>query len=202
MNSKRLLLYSLINVSIILSGCGSRAAFNQRHFVLDASRNGPKLQAKKDIILEVQSFSIDRTFNAKGLVYRKGTSEYEIDFYNQFLVNPQDMIAEQTRKWLSQSGLFKWVLEPGTYANATHKLEGNILSLYGDFRQESSPKARMEIRFFVIKLADKSIVFSKAYEAESNIESQTGEGVVAAFDKCLGTILADLEKDLEADLSS
>jgi ABC-type uncharacterized transport system auxiliary subunit len=72
--------------------------------------------------------------------------------------------------------------------------------LYGDFSNESSPEAKMEIRFFVIKLSDKSIVFGKTYSALANVESRTAEGVIAAFDKCLGTILSDLEKDLEKQL--
>jgi ABC-type uncharacterized transport system auxiliary subunit len=200
MNSKRLLLYSLINASIILSGCGSRAAFNQRNFVLDASRNGPPQQVNKDIILEVQSFNIDRTFSGKGFVYRKGPSEYETDFYNQFLIGPEDMVTEKTRAWLSKSGLFKWVLEPGIYADATHALDGSIIALYGDFTDESAPKAKMEIRFFVIKLSDKSIVFGKTYSTVLDVKSRTAEGVIAAFDKCLAAILSDLERDLEKQL--
>jgi ABC-type uncharacterized transport system auxiliary subunit len=202
MNGKVVLLCSLVTVSVLLSGCGPRAALNQRNFILEVSREGPKQKTGKDIILEVQSFGIDRTFDTKNLVYRRRPSEFETDFYNKFLITPEEMLTEKTRAWLSESGLFKWVLEPGVYTNATHTLHGNVIALYGDFSNESSPEAKMGIRFFVIKAPDKSIVFGKTYEAQSNIESRTAAGVIAAFDKCLGTILSDLEKDLEAELSS
>ena len=200
MNSKIILLFGLITLSTVLSGCGPRAAFNQRTFILEASRNGPRQNTSKDIILEVKNFGIDRPFGSKGLVYRKVSSEYETDFYNQFLISPENMVTEKTRAWLSESGLFKWVLEPGSYADATHKLEGNITALYGDFSNESTPRAKMEIRLFVIKLSDKSIVFGKTYIALSDVKSRTSEGLISAFDNCLMTILSDLEKDLETQL--
>jgi ABC-type uncharacterized transport system auxiliary subunit len=110
------------------------------------------------------------------------------------------MIAEKTRNWLSESGLFKWVLEPGSYTDATHVLEGSITALYGDFRDDSSPKASMKIRIFLVKLPEKSVVFGKTYEVVSEIKSQTAEALVEAFDKCLINILSNLEQDLQEQL--
>jgi ABC-type uncharacterized transport system auxiliary subunit len=196
MNSKVIILSNLMIVSMVLSGCGSREAFNQRNFILEASRNRPPQKTSKDIVLDVQSFNADMTFSTKSLVYRKGPSEYETDFYNQFLISPNDMITEKTRSWLSESGLFKLVLEPGSYADATHSLEGNIIALYGDFRDKSSPKATMKIRFFLVKLSGKSVVFGETYKVESKVDDRTVESLIEAFEDCLANILSDLEKDL------
>lgn len=201
MNSKVSTLCILMIVSIILSGCGpKRMAYNQRNFVLETSRNSPKQKTSKDVILDVKNFSIDTTFSTKSLVYRKGRSEYETDFYNQFLIRPDDMITEKTRSWLSESGLFTWVLEPGSYTDATHVLEGNITALYGDFRDNSLPKASMKIRVFLVKLPEKSVVFGKTYKAVLAVKSQTAEALVEAFDKCLIEILSNLEQDLQKQL--
>ena len=134
MNNRAITLFSLMIVLVVSFGCApKRTAYNQRHFILDVSRNHPQHRIRKEIIMDVQSFSVDTTFSTKSLVYRKAKSEYKTDFYNQFLVKPEDMITEKTRSWLSESGLFKWVLEPGIYADATHTLQGNIIALYGDF---------------------------------------------------------------------
>lgn len=201
MNNKVIVLCSLMIVSMVLSGCGpKRIAYNQRNFVLETSRNSPQQKTSKDVILNVQNFSIDVAFSTKSLVYRKGQSEYETDFYNQFLIKPDDMITEKTRSWLSESGLFKWVLEPGSYTDSTHVLEGNITALYIDFREESAPKATMEIRFFLVKLPEKSIVFGNTYESVLEVKSKTAEALVEAFDKCLINILSALEKDLQEQL--
>jgi cholesterol transport system auxiliary component len=198
MNSKVITLCNLMIVSMVLSGCGP--VYNQRNFLLEVSRSSQQQKTSKDVILDVKNFSIDRTFSTKNLVYRKGQSEYETDFYNQFLIRPDDMVTEKTRSWLSESGLFKWVLEPGSYTDATHVLEGNITALYGDFRDNSSPKATMKIRIFLIKLPEKSVVFGKTYEVVSEVKSQTAEALIEAFDKCLINILSNLEQDLQEQL--
>lgn len=197
MNNKVIILCSLVSVSMFLPGCGSRTAYNQRNFILETSRNRPQQEISNNVILDVQSFSVDTTFSTKSLVYRKGQSEYETDFYNQFLVRPEDMITEKTRSWLSDSGLFKWVLEPGSYTDATHMLEGNIIALYGDFRDESSPRAIIKIRFFLVKLSGKSVVFGKTYETVSEVGDRTAESLIEAYETCLANILTDLEEDLQ-----
>lgn len=200
MKCKTIILYSIILLPS-WSGCMPKGvALNRRNFALETSRNLPQHKNSKDMTLGVQSFSIDTAFNTKSFVYRKTQSEYENDFYNQFLINPDDMITEKTRGWLSESGLFKWVLEAGSYADATHILEGNIIAMYGDFRDESLPKATMIIRFFIIKESDKSITFGKTYEAQSTIESRDAESLVEAFDNSLTDILTNLEHDLQEQL--
>jgi ABC-type uncharacterized transport system auxiliary subunit len=201
MNSKVIILGGLIIMSMALSGCGpKRIAYNQRIFVLETSRNHPRQKTSKDIILDVQSFSVNTTFGTRSLIYRKSQSEYETDFYNQFLIRPEDMITEQTRDWFSESGLFKWVLEPGSYADVTHTLQGNIIALYGDFREDPSPKATMKMRFFLIEVSEKSIVFAKTYEAVSGFVDSKAESLIEAYDVCLTNILSDLERDLQEQL--
>lgn len=196
MNSKVMTLRSFMILSMLLSGCG----YNRRNFVLEVSRDRPQQEISKDVVLDVQSFNVDTAFSNRSLVYRKKQSEYETDFYNQFLIRPEDMITEKTRSWLSESGLFELVLEPGSYIDASHVLEGNIITLYGDFRDKSSPKATMKIRFFLIKLSGKSVVFAKTYETTSESNKRTAESLVEAFDNCLTNILSDLEEDLREQL--
>ena len=82
MNSKVIILCNVMMVSMLLSGCGpKRTAYNQRHFILEVSREVEQQKDTKEAILAVQSFSIDTAFSTQGLVYRKGPSEYETDFY-------------------------------------------------------------------------------------------------------------------------
>ena len=196
MNSKVMTLCNLMILSMLLSGCG----YNRRNFVLEVSRDRPQQEIRKDVVLDVQSFNADTAFSNRSLVYRKNQSEYETDFYNQFLIMPEDMITEKTRSWLSESGLFELVLGPGSYLDASHALEGNIITLYGDFRDKASPKATMKIRFFLIKLSGKSVVFAKTYETTSESNKRTAESLVEAFNNCLTNILSDLEEDLREHL--
>jgi cholesterol transport system auxiliary component len=196
MNSKVMTLCSFMILSMLLTGC----RYDRRNFVLEVSRDRPRLEVSKDVVLDVQSFNVDTAFSNRSLVYRKNQSEYEQDFYNQFLIRPEDMVTEKTRSWLSESGLFELVLEPSSHIDASHVLEGNIIALYGDFRDKSSPKATIKIRFFLIKLSDKSVVFAKTYETTSESNERTAKSLVEAFDNCLANILSDLEEDLQEQL--
>lgn len=183
---------------ILCSGCVSRQSYAKRQFVLEAVRaarpNGPG----RDIVLAVRGFTIDPAYDSRNLLYRRGESEYESDFYHEFLVTPQALISSQTRQWLARSGLFQTVLEPGSLVEATHVLEGNVLALYGDFRGQSLPQAVMEIRVFLVanQGAGPQIVSTRHYRAFQQAEEKTADALVAALNQCLAQILTELEKDL------
>lgn len=201
-------MFSCLRVSIyvwlaILSGCGSRQAYNKKYYIFNTIRQAESIKAERDGILEVRHFTIDSAFNGKGLVYRTGEFEYESDFYNEFLVSPSAMITEKARTWLSESGLFKRVLDPGSQIDPTHIIEGNITSLYGNFRDKASPTAVMEIRIFLLKVnpgKDPSFVFGNTYKSSVALESKGAEDLVSAFDSCLTEILTNLERDLAETL--
>lgn len=192
---------NLILILLTSAGCGS-APYNKRYYILDANRHSKAKKTCSDIILDVRTFTIDSAFDSKGLVYRKGEFEYEADFYNEFLVSPATMITEKTRSWLSQSGLFARVLDKAGYSEASHILEGNITSLYIDFREKASPLAIVEMRIFLVAdaTAKESLILGKTYKSSSSPRSGAAEDLVEAFDHCLEEILTDLEKDLAAKL--
>jgi len=195
---------SMLVWSVILSGCGSRQAYDKKYYVLGASRQAESIEVETDFILEIRRFTVDSAFAGKGLVYRTGRFEYESDFYNEFLVGPSAMVTEKTRNWLSGSGLFKRVLDITSQVDPTHTMEGNITALYGDFRDESSPEAVMEIRIFLLKAEageEPVLVFGQKYKASAGVESDGPEGMVEALDRCLEKILSSLERDLTEQVS-
>jgi len=184
---------------VILSGCGSRQAYNKKYFLLSATRQTQPTAAQTDLLLDVRRFTIDSAFAGKGLVYRTGQFEYESDFYSEFLVSPAAMITEKTRNWLSGSGLFKRVLDIASQIDSTHTLQANITALYGDLRDKASPQAKMELRVFLLKAQaaeEPAAVFGQTYEFSVGIESEGPEGLIEALDRCLANILSSLERDL------
>jgi ABC-type uncharacterized transport system auxiliary subunit len=149
-------------------------------------------------VLAVRDFTSDPVYEGRGLIYRKSESEYEADFYNEFVIAPQALLSSQTRNWLSRSGMFKTVLEPGSLVEPTHILEGNVLVLYGDFRGRDLPQAVMQVRVFLIAgtRAEPQVVFTRDYQASRQAQAPTADALVAAFDRCLEQILSALEEDL------
>ena len=189
-------------LALLSSGCLSRPAPAKHQFVLVAARPGQPPGRSRDIVLAVRSFTADPVYNSRGLVYRKGESEYESDFYNEFLIAPQDLISSQTRNWLAQSGLFKTVLEPGSLLQATHILEGNVLALYGDLHGQNLPQAVLQVRVFLVANQGSTLqlVFTRDYRASRQAQQKTADALVAAWDQCLAQILSELEKDLDTVL--
>ena len=187
----------------MLCGCGPKSYEKQR-YILDTQRASSVVASDNQNILEVRRFTIDPAFSTKSLTYRTGEFEYEPDFYNEFLISPDAMITEKVRNWLSESGLSRRVLDPGSYVESTHVIEGNVIALYGDFRDKSSPAAVMEIRVFLLEMKtikEPVIVFGKTYKSSVAFESKGAEGLVNALDQCLEEILTNLEKDLAGKLS-
>lgn len=186
----------------MLCGCGPKSYEKQR-YILDTQRASSAEAGDNQNILEVRRFTIDPAFSTKSLTYRTGEFEYEPDFYNEFLISPDAMITEKVRNWLSESGLSRRVLDPGSYVESTHVIEGNVTALYGDFRDTSSPKAVMEIRVFLLEMKtikEPVIAFGKTYKSSVALESKGAEDLVGAFDRCLTEILTKVEKDLAEKL--
>ena len=193
---------SLIISAIIIAGCSPKSNEKQ-HYILDTQRESSAVAGNNMHIIEVRRFTIASAFNSKSLIYRTSEFKYESDFYNEFLVSPTAMITEKIRNWLAESGVAYRVSDPGSNIDPTHIIEGNVVSLYGDFRAKSAPKAMMEIRVFLLDTkteTESGIVFGKTYTSSVGLESKSPEDLVSAFDRCLVEILTDLEKDLAENL--
>ena len=185
-----------------LLGCRTGVS-NSRYYMLDLIREAEPQRAGSASVLAVPRFTIDTAYSGRGLVYRLGPSQYESDAYNEFLVPPALMVTEKTRDWLSASGLFAQVLGVGSALQPTHRLEANVTALYGDFRDRTSPKAVVELKVFLLKIADgvdPMPIFGRTYSATSAPAGQDADSLVMGFNDCMKTILTDLEEDLAAAL--
>jgi cholesterol transport system auxiliary component len=183
---------------LMAPGC-SKPSANSRYYVLETTRPATPPAKEGKAILAVPRFTVDAAYAGRGLVYRLDEYRYESDAYNEFLVSPAVMITEKTRDWLSASGLFAQVLGAGSSVDATHRIEANITALYGDFRDKDKPKAVVEMRFFLLRTkagVDPEILFAKPYQASMEVTTDDPEGLIDGLDRCLQTILTELEKDL------
>ncbi len=82
-------------------------------------------------------------------------------------------------------------------------LEGNVIDLYGDFRDISAPAVVVAIRFSLLTGPEGSetMVLSQTYKVDSPVVAKTAEAVVEAMSKSLTDILARLETDIERTLA-
>lgn len=206
MKKKTLLIFFIGQLALLslLTGCFS---FNKnfpekRFFVLSASRSEKLSLPKLNAVLKIQRFRVSPQFEGKGFVYRKGNFNYESDFYNEFFISPGLMIAQEAGKWLSGSGLFKYVMTSSSPVEPILELEGVISALYGDYRDTRVPKAVLEIQFFLVQNVSSRpvIVFEKTYHEETLIKGNSPDALVAGWNLAIEQIFTKFEtnvKDLD-----
>ena len=123
--------YCVLFALALAAGCRTSIS-TQSHYVLNAERAEQAASAPSDDILDVHRLTIDRTYDFKGLVYKKDAHEYEIDYYNGFLVSPSQMITDRVRRWLSEAGLFARVLDPASQAERRKRYRLPLREWVGD----------------------------------------------------------------------
>lgn len=191
----------VILTGTLLAGCSLKKQYPAKHsFLIEAQRIGEARAAATSGVLRVRSLQVAAPFEGKGFVYRNSGLGYQTDFYHEFLVAPRALMTEQTRQWLGASGLFRFVLDSSSKADATHSLEGNVSALYGDYRDGASPKAVLAVEFFLVndQPASPEIVFHKSYRQEVSLENRAPETLAKGWGKALGQVLTLLEQDLAA----
>lgn len=190
---------AVLGFALTVSGCLQGTASDRKYYILDVKREGGPAQVHTDAALRIRRFNVDEAFMTKQLAYRLGEFRYESDYYHQFLVLPGMMITEKARDWLADSGIFGRVSSVGSRLESKYMLEGNVITLHADFRNESAPAAVTEIRFFLIAGPDanETVALARTYRAESPISARTAEAVVEALSKSLTEILTRLEPDIE-----
>jgi cholesterol transport system auxiliary component len=184
---------------VSLSGCSLKKAYPAKQaFLVEARRSGEARASTASSVLRVRNLNIAAPFEGKGFIYRKSDLGYESDFYHEFLVPPRALLTEQIRQWLGASGVFRFSLDSASRADATHSLDGNVLALYGDYRESASPKAVLMLEFFLSndQPATSEIVFHKSYRQEVSLENRAAETLAKGWGKALEQILSALEQDL------
>lgn len=197
-----IILIGPIVLNFLLTGCFKvdRRYPEKQFFVLNASRNAKPSPSKSDTVLKIQRFRVSPKFEGKGFVYRQDDLKYETDFYNEFLISPGLMIAEEVHKWLTQSGLFQLVFSSSGLVEPTFYLEGFVSALYGDYRNNPFPEAVLEVQFFLLRNVSGRpvVVYAKTYRQATPLNENSPAALAEGWSRSLEHILTQLEADLEA----
>jgi cholesterol transport system auxiliary component len=195
------LLFTSLAASFLLTGCVSleKSYPDKRYFVLDIAPDPSPQNPAETGTLQISSARVSPRYADKNFVYRRSDARFESDFYNEFLVSPGVLVAEELRQGLSQSGLFKFVVSSVNALAPTHKLETVVNTLYGDFRDLGAPQAVMEIEFFLSQEESPSgIVFHKRYHRTVPLKGRNPEALVQGWNQALEAISGSLVSDLKA----
>ena len=173
---------------------------DKRYFVLEADANLTPSNPSANETLQVSNIRVSPRYADRSFVYRTSEAGYESDFYNQFLVSPDSLITDEVRKDLATSQVFKYVISASNQSQPSYVLEGTVNALYGDFRNANSPRAVLEMEFFLTSEipAKPGILMQKRYAKSLPLTDRSPEALVKGWDQALGEILTALRADLKA----
>ena len=203
MKTKKLLLFSSLLFIIAISyGCPNvNKPYPERTFFLfELSAPDQTAATIKGATGEVNRFSISPSSDGREFIYRISDLQFRNDFYNQFFRPPDNLITETVRQWLDQAGVFEDLLNPASMALPKYIIEGNIVELYGDYRNESAAKAVMRIQLFLLRTTDDGsnplILMSKTYASEQSIGAASPNALMNGWNLALEDILGEFLSDL------
>ena len=193
--------HSLLALLALCAGCvGIEKSYpDKRYFVLEASRKPSSASPTGNETLEVSNVRISPRYADRGFIYRISESGYESDFYNQFLISPSSLITEEVRKALTGSQVFKYVISATNQSQPSYVLEGTVNALYGDFRNPNSPRAVLEMEFFLTSEipGNPGILMQRRYAKSLPLTGRTPEALIKGWNEALEEILTSLVTDLK-----
>ncbi|HYF01688.1 MAG TPA: hypothetical protein VEJ18_22395 [Planctomycetota bacterium] len=145
--------------------------------------------------LAVGRFDVSPRFARREFVYRQTDVHYEADPYHLFLAEPGLVLREETERWMRHAGVFAHAGDPARFARADVRLEGEVEEIYGDYRQPSSPRARLAVRFLAWN-ADGRLLLDRGYEADVPLGDSGRPTLVRGWETGLRRILEALTADL------
>lgn len=150
--------------------------------------------------LRVGTLQVGAPYRARTFVVRDTELKYESDFYNEFIVPPGLMLADDTARALAGAKLFADVRRPGVAVTSDWLLDGFVGALYADLRDAAKPSAVLEITYYLTRddAGATAPVWSKLYRRQVAMASTAAKDYVAALNTALAEILADLVRDVAA----
>jgi cholesterol transport system auxiliary component len=191
----------VLGLVALCAGCVGieRSYPDKRYFVLEVPAQASPSNPTANETLQVSNIRVSPRYADRSFVYRTSEAGYESDFYNQFLIAPASIITEEVWKGLAGSQVFKYVISASSPLQPSYVLEGAVNALYGDFRNSDSPRAVLEMEFFLTsEIPEKpGILLQKRYAKSIPLSGRSPEALVKGWNQGLEEILTSLVADLK-----
>lgn len=186
--------------ALAMTACLSldRPAAGKRRFLLEATR-AQTLAAPGEDHLVVPMFHTVAAWAGPGFARRRADGAVEVDFYAEFFVPPSTALAEISRRWLADAGLFATVSSEASRLPATHWLEADVLELSVDERNPNAPRTVLELEFVLFD-RERRVVHRARVHNHGSIDDTQPETVIAAWNRGLAAILTEFEAGLRTKL--
>lgn len=207
MTSRSCLILAGLMTVLLTAGCLrlERERPEKRHYLIEVAREEHEPDASPaGGVVQVRRFDVSPAFEASSFIYRTGGSSWESDYYNAFFVSPDVMITGQVARWLENAGLFTRVSTGGSQVRPDYLLEGNVVTLHGDYRDPARPVAVIELQLLLLldRVGETEMVFQGDYSGREPVPGNSPQDLVVAWRDALKSILRDAELDLAEALDA
>lgn len=194
----------LFALPLLLAGClaaapraQQKAASQKRTFLPVAAAPAAPAAAPRFAAVKIRGFRALPPFDATGFVVRRAGNEFATDFYNAWVVPPQDLIRVQTSRYLEQTGLFNAVYDATSGTLPPLSLEGIVSELFLDYTGEK-PAAVVTLRLLVLDehAPAFTVLFSAEKTGRTPFEPADKAAPAQAFGQALTQALAALAQAL------
>lgn len=194
----------LIGVCVCMAGCRIQPPPAKVSFMLSAEPNGLSAAAPRPGCLRLRSVEVQSPFSGVGLIYRTGEVTFEKDYYNQFLVAPDQQLNDLLGQRLMSAG-FTLCTDGMDAGEKRLTLEPHLEALYADFRTPAAPSAYVKMRFVLIRYERScrcsSILLDKTCQSAVELApAATAKTVVEAMSAALENVLREFEAALPKTL--
>ena len=189
-----------------ITGCLSRPALNPQTFSFGLPAGIATNFVAGQPVLALKKLRVASPCEQRSFVYRTGDFTYVRDPFASFLDLPEQELQAPLRAGLCSEGDFSAVVETGSTLKPDILVEIDALQLFGDFRQMTSPKAVLTMRFTFF-VATNGIatrpLFQKEYSQTIPIAKPSAAALMSgwsqAMTKTLTGVLSDYRQSRDAD---
>ena len=191
--------------AILLTGCFAgkgaqqQAAAQKRTFVPVAAAAQPVNPAPRFAAVKIRPFRALPPYDARTFIVRRAGGEFAADFYNGWLVQPQELIRVQASRYLEESRLFRAVYDASSGTLAPMSIEGVVSELYLDYA-DGKPAAVVTVRLLVLN--ERSPEFTVLFTAEKSARVTFDPAAAAAASQAFGTALTQTLEALTRELAA
>ncbi len=190
---------------LLSSGClggksaQMQAAAQKRTYVPVASAAQPVTPAPGFAAVKIRPFRALPPFDARAFIVRRAGGEFAVDFYNGWIVAPQELVRVQTQRYLEEAGLFAAVYDADSGTLAPLSVEGVVSELYLDYAG-AEPAAVVTLRLLVLneRASDFTVLFSAEKSARVTFKTEDSNAPAQAFGAALTQTLDALTRALAA----
>ena len=175
--------FSPLLVGIALAGCalsGRPDAPPVATFVLQGNTTTSAASgAATGLVLQVATPTAAPAYASSQMAYIE--QPYRIDYFarNEWADPPSRMLKTALTQQLTNSGLFRFVVSDSAGVDEALRLDSELMELVQAF-DESSSQVRVAIRFDLVDVVQRTILFSETISASEPAAREPYAGVVAA----------------------